>query len=381
MLINNAYIFTKLDGLITEKQTSVQTNKIKDNQLFDIKQRFPKWLRNIVFHPFNPAYSVFLQYKAGKQKKKDHITLETLQPFATDFVKYCVTHSPEFETSLYYPQEDEKTITTFIDNRLKSLVPGYTQLRLSEEQIEMIAKKKNIESCVTSVNKGYTLALEGNNYYLPVKYFGEHTYIHDYGLKYLPEYIKEYIAGKDFLDLGAYLGDTSILLLRKYNPSRVFAYEPVPENFEQVKKTIRQNDTDKIEVIDKGVGETIEEIDIYINSQELASCSTNNSIAGNLTEKIKIQITTIDDECKDKTIGLIKMDIEGAEYSAIKGALQTIKRDKPVLLISLYHTGKDFFEIPALLKEAVSDYQFRFLDISIVNPLADKILAVFPQKK
>lgn len=378
MLIDNAYIFTKLEELINEKQKTNQSTKIERKRLFDIKQLFPKWLRVVIFHPINPLYSVFLQYKENKRRKKSHVSLEALQPFAVDFFKYCVTNFPEFETRLYYPQEDEETIMTFIENRLKSLLPGYTELPLNQKQSQMVTENKNLESSITKKHGGYALSLDGNEYFLPVKYFGEHTYIHDYGLKYLPEYIKEYIKGKLFLDAGAYLGDTSILLLKKYNPSIVYAYEPVFENYEKVKDTIRRNSTDKIELIDKGLGDKNEEIDIYIDSEELASCSTNNSIVNNLGRKVKIQITTIDDECKSKTVGLIKMDIEGAEYGAIKGALDTIKRDKPVLLISLYHTGKDFFEIPALLKEAVPDYQFRFLDISIMNPLADKILAVYP---
>ncbi len=73
------------------------------------------------------------------------------------------------------------------------------------------------------------------------------------------------------------------------------------------------------------------------------------------------------------------MDIEGFERYAVKGGLETIRRDKPLLLISLYHTGADFFEIPPLLKQQVKEYNFRFLDI---NPgcknLGEKILLVYP---
>ena len=88
----------------------------------------------------------------------------------------------------------------------------------------------------------------------------------------------------------------------------------------------------------------------------------------------KIEVTTIDTECKDKKVGLIKMDIEGFEYFAIKGGLETIKRDKPVLLISIYHTGKDFFEIPPMIKSCVSEYMFRYLDLMPSSPITEKIL-------
>jgi ligand-binding sensor protein len=57
------------------------------------------------------------------------------------------------------------------------------------------------------------------------------------------------------------------------------------------------------------------------------------------------------------------MDIEGFEYFAIKGGLETIKRDKPVLIICVYHTGKDFFEIPPMIQNAVPSYKFKYVDL------------------
>jgi hypothetical protein len=95
------------------------------------------------------------------------------------------------------------------------------------------------------------------------------------------------------------------------------------------------------------------------------------------TAKEEIEITTIDAESIDKNIGLIKIDIEGFEYFAVKGGLATIKRDKPVLLISLYHTGKDFFEIPPMLKNAVPEYNLRFIDCQAFSAISEKMLVAY----
>lgn len=382
MLIDKTYIFQRLDYLIKEKQQVAQPEQVKAAKLFRIKERFPEWLRNILFHPFNPAYSVFVQYKASRKKNGHQIRLETLHPYAVNFFEYCLTNDICLKTDEYYPDEDESTLKIFIDNRLKSIISGYESLVLSLQQQLMSCRRKAIYDVVSRTGNGYTYSLDGDDFYLPVNSFAEYIFIHEYGLIYLPDYVREYIKGKVFLDIGAYIGDTAIFFEKRYHPEKIYAYEPVRENAKQLEETVSKNNTDRIIVVQKGIGDKEEDIDIHINPSQMSSCSVNNSVvkSDSQTEKRKIHLTTIDNECKDHKIGLIKMDIEGAEFSAIKGGLETIKRDKPVLLISLYHTGKDFFEIPPVLKNAVPQYQFRFLNIGLVDPFVEKILVAYPME-
>lgn len=74
---------------------------------------------------------------------------------------------------------------------------------------------------------------------------------------------------------------------------------------------------------------------------------------------VSIPVTTIDntiDPCDRVT--MIKMDIEGSELEALKGAMETILRDKPKLAISIYHKMEDMWEIPLYIKELVPEYRF-----------------------
>ena len=73
---------------------------------------------------------------------------------------------------------------------------------------------------------------------------------------------------------------------------------------------------------------------------------------------------SIDDfviERKLSRVDFIKMDIEGAELCALKGAERTIRAFKPKLAISLYHRDTDFTEIPDHLNKLGLGYKF-FLD-------------------
>ena len=55
----------------------------------------------------------------------------------------------------------------------------------------------------------------------------------------------------------------------------------------------------------------------------------------------------------------IKMDIEGFELEALKGAKKTIQKNRPKLAICLYHCAKDIYEIALWLHDVVPEYRFK----------------------
>ena len=52
------------------------------------------------------------------------------------------------------------------------------------------------------------------------------------------------------------------------------------------------------------------------------------------------------------------VDIEGAEMNALKGGMKVIKRDRPVLAVSIYHSLEDYYEILKLLLKELSNYKY-----------------------
>lgn len=76
-------------------------------------------------------------------------------------------------------------------------------------------------------------------------------------------------------------------------------------------------------------------------------------------------------------VSLIKMDIEGYELKALRGARETIQKYKPVLIISAYHRREDILEIPYYLKDLVPEYKFRFLNLRKSHPIFEKVIIAY----
>ena len=75
-------------------------------------------------------------------------------------------------------------------------------------------------------------------------------------------------------------------------------------------------------------------------------------------------MVTLDSYVKENNIevGLIKTDLEGFEQPFLRGAIETIKEQKPVLIISIYHNYSDFFEIKPMLENLNLGYKFKIIE-------------------
>lgn len=72
----------------------------------------------------------------------------------------------------------------------------------------------------------------------------------------------------------------------------------------------------------------------------------------------KIKTYRLDDIIKDEEVTLIKVDIEGSEQAFLNGAIKTIKNNKPILLLSVYHKVSDLWELINYLDNLNLGYKF-----------------------
>jgi hypothetical protein len=63
------------------------------------------------------------------------------------------------------------------------------------------------------------------------------------------------------------------------------------------------------------------------------------------------------DDCSLNNVSFMKMDIEGAELAALRGARKTIAKWKPRIAVCVYHQPDDFWTLPEETFSVHDDYQ------------------------
>ena len=155
-----------------------------------------------------------------------------------------------------------------------------------------------------------------------------------------------------FVDLGGYVGDTVIDYISTYGEDSyksIYTYEITPENFEILKENLKGYDN----IIYRASGASDKCGFMYLEDSAI------HSSAYQLGEKgtIKVPTVTLDEDIKEK-VTFIKMDIEGAEQSALRGAVKHIKDSHPKMAISVYHNNEDIWKIAEMVSELDPTYKF-----------------------
>ena len=113
----------------------------------------------------------------------------------------------------------------------------------------------------------------------------------------------------------------------------------------------------QVEVVPAAVGAQEGELDLTW-SDSLIDSSIAYGLPGE-TRTVRVPVTTVDrfvQQRKLDRVDVIKMDIEGAEELALRGAEQTIREHRPKWMISSYHPGLDGQPQHPRLVEMLKDY-------------------------
>jgi FkbM family methyltransferase len=158
-----------------------------------------------------------------------------------------------------------------------------------------------------------------------------------------------------WLDVGAFDGDTLRGIYHEGRGSesdRFLCIEPDRINFQKLSTTVQELEV-QAELLNIAVGAEAGKIQ-FMHQGTLSSHLNNQS---SKSEKLGlVSVLTVDQICKDFKPTHIKMDIEGAEMSALAGAERTLVSYRPKLAISLYHLPYDVTQIPIYLMTLLKNY-------------------------
>lgn len=234
----------------------------------------------------------------------------------------------------------------------KSLQDVYTQ----REQEEFVRMNDEFSSKIVKLNDNLYYY---NGYYLPVNQFDSSVFFTRYGIDKLTTL--DSVRNKHIIDAGGYVGDTA-LLFSSYTDKNIHVFEASPSNMDIIRETIRLNHLDNIVPVSKALGEKSGTATFSLGERN--SCNSLVERPGyNYPDHIEVPVVTLDDYVRenDLEVGLIKVDIEGGEQLLLRGAVETIRTQHPILLISIYHSANDFFEIKPMIEKMCGKYTFRIV--------------------
>ena len=234
----------------------------------------------------------------------------------------------------------------------KSLQDVYTQ----REQEEFVRMNDEFSSKIVKLNDNLYYY---NGYYLPVNQFDSSVFYSKYAIDELTTL--DSVRNKDIIDAGGYVGDTA-LLFSSYTDKSIHVFEASPSNMDIIRETIRLNQLENIVPVSKALGEKSGTATFSLGERN--SCNSLVERPGyNYPNHIEVPVITLDDYVRENNleVGLIKVDIEGGEQLLLKGAVETIRTQHLILLISIYHSANDFFEIKPMIEKMCDKYTFRII--------------------
>lgn len=153
--------------------------------------------------------------------------------------------------------------------------------------------------------------------------------------------VKEIVKdGNNVLDIGANIGYYSLIFSKLVGArGRVFAFEPDPENFNLLKKNIAVNQCKNVALEQKAISDKGGKIRLYMHGSNKAGHRTYDSRDG--CRSIEVEAISVDDYFKNfnKKVDFIKMDIEGAEWLALKGMKSFLEKNKNTRIMTEFWPG------------------------------------------
>jgi FkbM family methyltransferase len=183
--------------------------------------------------------------------------------------------------------------------------------------------------------------------------------VEQYAYKENNKVLVEAEPGDTVLDLGACWGDTAHYFASKAGPDgKVYSFEFIPDNIRLFKqnKELNPNLKDNITIVEHPVSD-VSDVEVYFKDNGPGSIMKMESFPEQTGSVQTISIDDFVERYKVEKVDFIKMDIEGAEPMALKGAINTIKKFRPKLAIANYHGLGDFTNIPNWILDLNLDYE------------------------
>jgi FkbM family methyltransferase len=166
------------------------------------------------------------------------------------------------------------------------------------------------------------------------------------------------------IDAGACWGETSVYFAHEVGAhGRVLAFEFIPSNLAVLRRNLEANPAlaPRIELVENPLWSTSGRALHYVDWGPGSRVSADPARYPGANRCTTVSIDDVAGARRLARVDFIKMDIEGAELDALKGAERSLRAYRPRLAISLYHQLSDFITIPRYLESLGLGYRY-YLD-------------------
>lgn len=174
----------------------------------------------------------------------------------------------------------------------------------------------------------------------------------------IPLFLK--LASKSYriLDIGANTGIYAILAAIQNPSANIFAFEPVPENFDHLKYNVEINSLKNVRLENYALSNYDGKASLYVPKGKIPTTASILGRFGVTDHVMEVPTIKLDTYCKREHLSdadLIKIDTEATEHLVIEGALETIKQSQPIIICEVLR-GFTEMSLHSLLDDTGYEY-------------------------
>jgi FkbM family methyltransferase len=300
-----------------------------------------------------------------KDHQKSLIVISVSQPNAQQ-IRDQLLHLGFTSDRIHTPPPDPLLYYTNAANLYWPAVDLQTRTQQLQDTCDLFSDQKSKDLFIHRI-ASLTGGLDYNSYRRFIQLFAD--LIADPGLNLFlsPRYDENYFYfnseflplenNEVFANIGALVGDCAIEFANACKSKglqykEIINFEPDHNNFVQL--SANMNHLANVRCLHYGLWSHRSRLRFSNPDQSRAGTPGGLDPDGNL----EVEVTGLDELLPDVEISFMKMDVEGAEIEALRGAANTIQRNRPKLAISVYHKRDDIFEIPLFIHQLHPGYRF-----------------------
>ena len=197
----------------------------------------------------------------------------------------------------------------------------------------------------------------------------EHQYLYFYGThdeRYVVTKLRKIIKPGDICwDIGANIGFYTCLLASQVEDAgAVIAFEPAARTCGYLKENVSLNQFTNVTVVNKGLGDKVEQRQLYYSEAGLAEGTASLKYANKRRASERVTLDTIDNRIRElPPPDFIKIDVEGYQLEVLRGGEHCLKTHAPLIMAELKDVGETNRAVFGEIENYVADLGYHLYDI------------------